>query len=63
VIPSRLRKAIGVQVGDVLVAWTVDGVLTLVPLEQISHRLRSGGKPSTRSAVEALLSQRRMSRG
>lgn len=62
VIPAKLRAALGVQVGDALAAWAVDGVLTLVPLEQIRPRLRGGGKPSTRSAVDALLEQRRTGR-
>jgi AbrB family looped-hinge helix DNA binding protein len=59
VIPAQLRARLGVQAGDSIAAWAVDGVVTLAPLDQIPVGLR---KRSRRSGVEALVERRRTSR-
>ena len=60
VIPAVLRKRLGVQQGDTLIAHLEDGRLVLETREHILDRLRSRfkGIPSDVSLAEELIAER-----
>jgi bifunctional DNA-binding transcriptional regulator/antitoxin component of YhaV-PrlF toxin-antitoxin module len=62
VIPADLRRHLGFELGEAVVARVEDGRLILERREQILRRLRDelrGSMPEGASAVDALIAERR----
>jgi bifunctional DNA-binding transcriptional regulator/antitoxin component of YhaV-PrlF toxin-antitoxin module len=62
VIPAALRRSLGVEEGDILVARQDQGRLVLEKPDTIKQRLlhRFAGVPADRLLVEELLAERRL---
>lgn len=61
VIPAELRRLLGFEAGDALVAHEEAGRLVLEKAETIKQRLKArfAGVPSDRSLAEELITERR----
>ncbi len=59
VVPVELRKELGVEADDVLVAWIEDGRLIFRRRDDIEQELWDLVPPSKRSMVDELIRERR----
>lgn len=58
-IPKRLRRALGLQPGDVVVAWVEDGRLVLKPRRDLEQELWAMFEDVEADLAETLIAERR----
>ncbi|BCX88491.1 hypothetical protein MIN45_P0860 [Methylomarinovum tepidoasis] len=58
-IPKRLRRAMGLKPGDVVVAWVEDGRLVLKPRRDLEQELWAMFEDVEEDLAETLIAERR----